>query len=249
MAEHDNSAEADLQLKKRARRRLVGAIALALLAVIVLPMVMDREPRPAGQDIQVRIPSQDAGGLATKVLPAKPAATPMPAPEPKSVAEPVPGVQPKGDSAPPALSPAVEAAKPKSAAAKPEAVAVPAKPAVAAAPAAKPPVKPAPEAKPAAEKPAPGAQAANGKKNTEARGAAAEGQWVVQLGAFRETGNVKLLMSKLKELKLPAYTEKYDSPQGPRTRVRAGPFPTQDAAEKARARIKIIGVDGSVAQK
>jgi DedD protein len=41
----------------------------------------------------------------------------------------------------------------------------------------------------------------------------------------------------------------YDSPQGTRTRVRAGPFATQEAAEKARARIKIIGVDGPVAPK
>lgn len=255
MAEHDTSADADLQLKKRARRRLVGAIALALLAVIVLPMVMDREPRPAGQDIQVRIPSQDAGGLAAKVLPAKPVATPMPAPEPKSVAEPVPGAQPRGDSAAPATSTA-EPAKPKPDAAKPELVtppakpaAAPAKPAAVAAATAKPPPKAAPEVKPAVEKAPPNPQGANAKKAVEAKSAAADGQWVVQLGAFRDGGNVKLLMSKLKELKLPAYTEKYDSPQGPRTRVRAGPFPSREAAEKARERIKIIGVDGSVAQK
>jgi cell division septation protein DedD len=71
MAEQDTSADADLQLKKRARRRLVGAIALALLAVIVLPMVMDREPRPVGPDIQIRIPSQDDRQLAAKVMPGK----------------------------------------------------------------------------------------------------------------------------------------------------------------------------------
>lgn len=51
--------DAQLELKKRARRRLVGAVALALLAVIVLPMVMDDEPRTGSQDIQVRIPSRD----------------------------------------------------------------------------------------------------------------------------------------------------------------------------------------------
>jgi len=248
MAEHDNSAEADLQLKKRARRRLVGAIALALFAVIVLPMVMDREPRPAGQDIQVRIPSQDAGGLAARVLPSKPAVSPLPAPELKSVAEPVPGAPLRGELAAGASSATPESAKPKTAAAKAEPAAVAAKPATPPAPAVKLPSKLAPEAKPAAEK-VPNAQAAAAKKPPEARSAAAEGHWVVQLGAFRDAGNVKLLLAKLKELKLPAYTEKYDSPQGPRTRVRAGPFPTQEAAEKARARIKIIGVDGSVAPK
>ncbi len=68
-----------MALKKRARRRLVGAAALALLAAIVLPIVMDHEPRPANQDIQVRIPSQDAPtGIAAKVLPGKPTATPLP---------------------------------------------------------------------------------------------------------------------------------------------------------------------------
>jgi DedD protein len=72
---------------------------------------------------------------------------------------------------------------------------------------------------------------------------------VVQLGAYKEAGNVKLLLSKLKGVGVPAYTEKLDSPQGPRTRVRAGPFASQDAAEKARAKIKIIGVDGPVAPK
>ncbi|MCK9379584.1 MAG: SPOR domain-containing protein [Sulfuritalea sp.] len=77
----------------------------------------------------------------------------------------------------------------------------------------------------------------------------ASGQWVVQLGAYKEAGNVKLLLAKLKGVGVPAYTEKFDSPQGPRTRVRAGPFVSQDAAEKARARIKIVGVDGPIAPK
>jgi DedD protein len=77
----------------------------------------------------------------------------------------------------------------------------------------------------------------------------ASGQWVVQLGAYKEAGNVKLLLAKLKGVGVPAYTEKFDSPQGARTRVRAGPFASQEAAEKARSRIKIIGVDGPVAPK
>lgn len=217
MAEQDTSPDSDLQLKKRARRRLVGAAALALFAVIVLPMVMDREPRPLSQDIQVRIPSQDASGLAAKVLPGKPAATPMPAPEPvaEQKVEPAPTPAPAASAAAPAAKPA-------------------AAPTVAVA-AAKPAEKPAPPEKKAdtVEQPATGAAA----------------QWVVQLGAYKEAGNVKLLLAKLKGVGVPAYTEKFDSPQGPRTRVRAGPFASQDAADKARSRIKIIGVDGPVAPK
>ena len=46
-------------LKRRGRRRLVGAVALMLAAVIVLPMVFDTEPRGTGSTLSVRIPSED----------------------------------------------------------------------------------------------------------------------------------------------------------------------------------------------
>jgi DedD protein len=69
------------------------------------------------------------------------------------------------------------------------------------------------------------------------------------LGAYSEPGRVKILLTKLKDLGVPAYTEKVETPSGARTRVRAGPFGSQEAAEKAKARIKIIGVDGPVARK
>ena len=74
-------------------------------------------------------------------------------------------------------------------------------------------------------------------------------KWVVQLGAYKEAGNVKQLLSKLKELGLPAYTEKMTSDQGQRTRVRAGPFASRELAEKADAKIKKIGVVGKVTAK
>jgi DedD protein len=53
------SPDPQLQLKKRARRRLVGAVAFAGLAAVVLPMVMDEEPKRPAQDVQIRIPGQD----------------------------------------------------------------------------------------------------------------------------------------------------------------------------------------------
>jgi DedD protein len=226
MAEQDTSPDADLQLKKRARRRLVGAIALALLAVIVLPMVMDSEPRPPGQDIQVRIPSQDSPGLAAKVLTGKPAASPLPALEPKVAADarPAAGTSPPLATAPPASPAGIDSAR------------APATPVAAAqtGSAAKTDTAENPTTKSA---------------QVSASGADGPAQWVVQLGAYREMGNVKLLLSKLKGVGVPAYTEKFESAQGPRTRVRAGPFASQDAAEKARTRIKIIGVDGPVAPR
>ena len=69
------------------------------------------------------------------------------------------------------------------------------------------------------------------------------------MGAYKDAGNVKNLLAKLHEMHVPAYTEKIDADQGARTRVRAGPFTSREAAEKAQARIKKLGVNGTVAVK
>lgn len=82
-------SDEELQLKKRARRRLVGAVALVTLVVIFLPMVLESEPKPVGEDIAIRIPSQDDNDSVAKSLPA--AAKPVaPAPVQPVVAEPEP---------------------------------------------------------------------------------------------------------------------------------------------------------------
>jgi DedD protein len=67
-------------LRRRGRRRLVGAIALVLLAVIVLPMVFDAEPRRGTPAVSVRIPSEDDAGFSPKPAPTPPAAS-IPGPE------------------------------------------------------------------------------------------------------------------------------------------------------------------------
>jgi DedD protein len=59
-------------LKRRGRRRLVGAVALVLAAVIVLPMVFDPEPRPAPPPVSVRIPGENETPFKTKVTPKAP---------------------------------------------------------------------------------------------------------------------------------------------------------------------------------
>src|SRR5438552_2007539 len=80
-------SDVQIELKKKARRRLVGAAALAVLAAIVLPMVMDQEPKPLTQDIQIRIPSQDAGAFTSRILPVKPGAAETPLPPAKPAAD------------------------------------------------------------------------------------------------------------------------------------------------------------------
>lgn len=102
-------------LKRRGRRRLVGAVALVLLAVIVLPMVFDPEPRRPAPPVSVRIPGEDDTAFAPKMT-AKPpekkaepqakapekkvevAKAPEKLPEPKA-AEPKPQLKPEPKSA------------------------------------------------------------------------------------------------------------------------------------------------------
>jgi len=89
-------------LQRRARRRVVGAIALVVLIVIALPIVLDKEPSPIGQDLVIQIPSQEAGKFNTRVLPKS---APAAAPE-KAV---VPGTAPALPAAPPAQDKAAPA--------------------------------------------------------------------------------------------------------------------------------------------
>ena len=62
-------SEEALQLKRRARRRLVGAIALVTFVVIILPLILDKEPGTAGPSLEVQIPRQESSGFATGVMP------------------------------------------------------------------------------------------------------------------------------------------------------------------------------------
>jgi DedD protein len=225
MAQLDTDATLDgqLELKKRARRRLVGAAALALLAAIVLPMVMDHEPRQPVQDVQVRIPGQEGSGIASRILPNKAVPTPLPPSPPDSAPE----------SRPEAAADAKPLVEPKPAAE------IPRDDKLAPKPAEKPVVKPAEKAV---------------TKADEARARAAlAGQevgdsWLVLIGAYKDEANVKQLTAKLKQVGVPAFTEHFDSPQGPRTRVRAGPFKTRQAAEQALTKMKKVGIDGPIAQ-
>ncbi len=52
----------ELNIRRRARRRLIGAIALTLAVVVILPMVLDSEPKPSQPDIDLRIPDPEKIG-------------------------------------------------------------------------------------------------------------------------------------------------------------------------------------------
>lgn len=206
-------SDEELQLKKRARRRLVGAIALVLLIVVFLPMILDSEPKPLNQDIAITIPpipkpqstpqtpTPATGAAPTPVKPrvaGMPEATPAVLPGPTSVVE-AKTASPKGETPKPEVK----------ADAKPEAKLVPR-------PVQKHEVKPA----------------------QPSHAAASDESFVVQLGAFSNAANARALQKKLQDNKFKAYTELVRNSGGDRTRVRVGPYATRDAAEKARDRLK-----------
>src|SRR6266508_2802722 len=98
MARSDASDPAVDELRRKARRRLVGAIVLALAAAVLLPLLLENEPKPLGDDVSIQIPPVDTGKFVNPLSPA-------PAPETKSKTD-KPGV----DSVPaPARPPSANA--------------------------------------------------------------------------------------------------------------------------------------------
>lgn len=226
-----DSPDLPLQLKKRARRRLVGAIAIAGLAAVVLPMVMDEEPKQQVQDVQIRIPGQEQTPFNPKV--GKPrvsaAASEKAALPERSETVALPAELPVSKPAEKASDKASDRPADKPAEKKPEKA--PEKAVHADKPSSKPAERPA--EKPA-EKPSKSADS---------------GQYLILIGAFSNPANVKQLQTKIGELNIKVITEPLDSPTGKKVRVRAGPFSSREAADKALEKMKRIGVGGVVAAK
>ena len=91
------SNDQELNLKKRARRRLVGAIALVLLMVIVLPMILkDRSATQPQDQITITLPSEqvqtEASDFDSNIVPTEPSITTLPQVAEPEVAEPESGV-------------------------------------------------------------------------------------------------------------------------------------------------------------
>lgn len=88
----DQSSEQEIQFKKRARRRLVGAIALVLLMVTVLPIILDNhEDQTQHPEIAISIPSQNDTEFTSKVTPLTPVESTAPAAPSNVEVSPAPG--------------------------------------------------------------------------------------------------------------------------------------------------------------
>ena len=55
------------ELRRRARRRLVGAVVLALGVAVVVPMLLETEQKPLGDDVAVKIPPVDSGKFVNRL--------------------------------------------------------------------------------------------------------------------------------------------------------------------------------------
>jgi len=207
-------------LKRRSRRRLVGALALVLLAVIVLPMVFDTEPRQTASPVSVRIPSEDDATFSPQL-----------APPPNSLVTPgAPPSRTTAPKAPAASTPATSSAKP---AGKRQLATARTKPT---APVKRTEVKSAPRSA--------------GAERARAEAALMDAAFIVPVAALASPDKVKQLTARLAAAKMPYYTEPIATAQGTVTRVRAGPFADRAAAEKALEKLKGMGLKpGKVFEK
>ncbi|MEO7496841.1 MAG: SPOR domain-containing protein [Massilia sp.] len=251
--------------KKRARRRLVGAVALALTVAVGLPMVLDSEPKPLSSDIEIRIPSKGKASPLPPVAEAAETAKVAPADtldQREEIVEPA-----RVAAAKPAV---LDVAEVK--AGKPEAPKHEVKPAVAKAetkaeakadikpktdakseskteskPVAK--AEPKPEPKPVAktDDAARALAILEGKPAEKAHAAdPAEQKYVLQVGAFSSAEKVSEVQGKLRDAGIKSFTRKTTGANGELVRIQVGPF-SKEEADKMRAKLDKIGLPGRLA--
>ena len=214
--------------KQRARRRLIGATALVLAAIIGLPMIFDADPnKPLADDVETQIPDKAAPANDSPTSqPAQPSAQQNSTQKIVEPPAPAPAVIPPKAAAD--VKPAPEPAKPEPA--KPEPVKT---------------VKPNSEAsdKPASDKTADRKATAEEDKSQAKE---KPRKYLLQVAAVNSKSKADELKSRLKESGIKAYSEKVSTKDGDRFRVRVGPFASREEAEKMQVRVKKIGLNGSV---
>ena len=192
----------ELNLRRKARRRLIGAVALTLAVVVILPMVLDSAPKSTGKDIDLSIPAPDKVGEFVPRVAVSEVAVTLPLAGSAVVSSPAP-------LAAPAIATPVQVPD-----------------------AAKPIVAPSQQKKAVPSKAPSPHKPSESQKSTETGNAdkpvSVEG-YVAQVGAFSNPDTAKQELKKLKKWGFKAYTEK----AGDKIRVRVGPYPDRDKAEKA----------------
>jgi DedD protein len=237
------ASDPGLPEKKRARRRLVGAIALALAVAIGLPMVLDSEPKPLASDIAIQIPSKDKLSLTPALS--------QDAVNNAAVKSAAKETQEQVERAATEKAAAEQAAQEK-AAAKPAEAPVALKPEPKLEAKAEPKTEPkadtkvveVPKEKPAAKPPVAkpeGDDAARALAILEGKGADAAGpKFMINVVALATPERITEAQEKLKAAGFKPTIQKVPTEAGERTRVRVGPF-GKDEAEKVRVRLGRMG--------
>jgi DedD protein len=220
---------------QRARHRLIGAAVLVLVAIIVLPRVLDSKPKTVSNDIAVTIVSS---------LPAVAAPQPTlpPSAEPKSDGAKTATLSATPTIAVPATAPATDP-KESSKTTSPT-------------PAASSPVKAlAPSSADKTLGLAAGEEivvAAKSNANgsaSESANPSASGKFVIQIGAFASEERANGWIAKLKEQKIPNYVLNRTGADGSKLyALRAGPFPDRETAEAAEKKIRVMGLTPRVVE-
>jgi DedD protein len=216
------SADSIAAARTRARRRLIGAVVLLGIGVIGFPLLFETQPRPIPVDIPIDIPPREAAPAL--VAPPKAqvqAQTPSAASRPgaREAQREVPRETPR------AAAPVIEEEAPTESAAAPAAAVATERP------------------QPVAARPAATASSA---LTPAAAASAASSRFVVQVGAFAESDKAREARTKVEGLGLKTYTQLVDTADGKRTRVRVGPYPSRDEAERAAAKLRSGGLTAAI---
>lgn len=217
-----------LNLKKRARRRLVGAVALVLLMVIVLPQILqDRVAISQHESIKITMPDtisttnpEPMIGHENKIEINEVLASD---PEAEAVVENVIESKESDTKVVEDKEPALKAEKPL------------------------PPKNP--EVKIAVIK--------NNEKSVASKKPAVnvtdttppqkhDEHFTVQVGVYADIANVKRIQDQLKPTGFSTHTEKIPTPKGENIRLKVGNFTSRQAAVNALDKIKEIGLTGIV---
>lgn len=222
-ADHDQ----ELSLKKRARRRLVGAIGLVLLMVLVLPMVLqDRASLAPKQAIKITMAGEDAG-VVEPLSPPVPLAAP---PAPLVMPLPSDAVNPQNDASDAAANNAATekpAVPTELAATKPASAPVELKPV---------------ELKPVEAK----AKSVSPVTAKVADSAVDKASFAIQIGVYSSMASVTELEAKLNQAGYSPSVKKVATDKGEKIRLRTGNYPTRQQAAEAMLKLQALGMPGMV---
>ena len=241
------------ELRGRARRRLAGAVALVLAAVIVLPMVLDSQPTQVDDNIPIKVPERNTPFQPQVSEPQAAAPT-----EPSAPTDPAAVPTPPGVTSVPPVA-AASSTPPATTHTTPPAT-QPATPAVPPVTPPKPEVKPKPEPAKPTTPPKPetrsddGARAlallegrnapASAPKPDTPKPAASKGNFVLQIAAYTTSEDAQSRRGKLHQAGVTnAFVEQATINGKQQYRLRVGPFPSREAAQAAQARLRTLGYD------